>query len=444
MLSRRTFLGLVSAAPTLFIPRLSRAATPAFGSAKHLLILFLKGGLRSHSTFNAVGSLEHNPFGRQAAEGIEWSLGGAARHEPIQSSAGMIDGFLSVARELAVIPCVDHTPGEAPIVDHLPAVQRIGTGATSGAPGLLTRIGRYHPSLVGGWPTDRAPPVEIGPSSFGDGPGEDRRFRPLSIADARTPLISSPTLGQGPGIAARRALEQTFSSRLGLHQARVSAFLEAKDSAAHFARLLADPRLSLRADPNASGASGLSNQQLLEIFDGAPAFVGPRLGPEVALAVRFLELGSPAVVVTKANYDFHDREAELYGPVTADLGRQLAGLRYVLRQMPHPSGGNYWQHTVVSVVSEFSRNNGSPSTGFNSGLGSDHTKEKPDAMRNQAVALMGGPIITKGKLIGATDQDMHPIGPVFSSRSLLATFLDVLGLDPAPFWPDPPIGELFR
>ena len=77
---RRTFLKVsgaaaaASLAPTLWLPK-ARAATEAFGQVKHLLVLFAEGGLRSHCLFNAVGSVQDNPFGTQpAAAGTEWAL----------------------------------------------------------------------------------------------------------------------------------------------------------------------------------------------------------------------------------------------------------------------------------------------------------------------------------------------------------------------------------
>lgn len=433
------------AAPTLFIPRISRAATPAFGAARHLLILYAEGGLRSHSTFNAVGSLAHNPFGTQAAApGTEWTLGAACGSADLQSSRGSIPAFAKITQDVAVIPCVDHAPGGAPVVDHLEGRLRIGTGAAEGQVGLLSLIGRHLPALSGGWPTDRAPPVEIGRSAFGLGSGDYQRVRPLGVTDARSPLLASGAIASSAGLSARQVLDASFSQGVSAaYRGRVDAFLSAKDQASKFASLLSDPLLALAAAPEAT-AGGYENRELLEIFGDEPSGrTDPRWGLETAMALRFLQLGSPAVVITKGNFDFHDRERQLYGPVTTDLVRQLAGLRYVLGALDHPAGGRYWDHTVVAVLSEFSRNNGDPRTGFNSGDGSDHVLNQPEALRNQAIALMGGPITARGRLLGATDASMKPLGPVYSSRSLLATFLDLLGVDPSPFWGDPPIRELF-
>src|SRR5256885_292999 len=122
-MKRRDFLKLSAAAalPMIFIPKRSRAATPASGSVKHLLVLFAQGGFRSHATFNAVGSMRHNPFGVQnAAPNTEWKLGGACGAEDIVTSSGVtVPSFARVTNDVAVIPCVDHVPdGGSPEIDH--------------------------------------------------------------------------------------------------------------------------------------------------------------------------------------------------------------------------------------------------------------------------------------------------------------------------------------
>lgn len=168
-------------------------------------------------------------------------------------------------------------------------------------------------------------------------------------------------------------------------------------------------------------------------------------GADVALALRFFGFGSPMAVVRRNMYDMHDREEENYAARAADLARQLAGLHFLLHRMPHEAGGTYWDHTIVAVVSEFGRNNVGPD-GFNSGKGSDHVEEDPGPVRNQSIALMGGPIApSKGRLIGPTDAGINALDPsqVFTTRSLLATFADALGVD-QDYFGAMPIRELYR
>jgi uncharacterized protein (DUF1501 family) len=144
-------------------------------------------------------------------------------------------------------------------------------------------------------------------------------------------------------------------------------------------------------------------------------------------------------------YDMHDNERSLFRPRVLDLTQQFAGLNYLLKRMPHPSGGTYWDHTLVTTIGEFSRNN-TMETGFNSGNGSDHVTSEAGPSRNQAVAFMGGPVSAMGgagKLIGSTDAAINATGAVFSSRSWLSTLLDAVGIDHASLWPDAPIAELY-
>ena len=86
-MKRRNFLAAALVAPTLWIPRVSRGATPRFGTIDHVLVLFAKGGLRSHAVFNAVGSHRHNPWATQPVQsGTAWKLGAACGAADIATS----------------------------------------------------------------------------------------------------------------------------------------------------------------------------------------------------------------------------------------------------------------------------------------------------------------------------------------------------------------------
>ena len=168
-------------------------------------------------------------------------------------------------------------------------------------------------------------------------------------------------------------------------------------------------------------------------------------GADVAMALRFFHFGSPICVVTRDMYDLHDDEQIKYKPRANDLLRQLAGLHYLLHAMPHPTaGGTYWDHTIVCTSSEFSRNNTGPD-GFNSGNGSDHVPQDSGPSRNQAIAIMGGPIAaSKGKLIGPTDAGINALvpGEIITSKELLSTLVDALGVNQNYFGANPR-GELY-
>lgn len=439
------------AAPVLWLPRTARAATPAFGQAKHVLILFAKGGFRSHCVFNAGGQPQHNPFGtQQAAAGTDWTLGAACGRKSYATSLGEVPAFADVTSDVAVIPCVDHLPG-APRsdADHRTAVNRMCTGDAEGSDGLLARIGLDHPKYADGFSAAAMPPVEIRPTEFGAGAGDYARTRPLALQGAANNFAADLPVGRGWKIGARDRLNARFRAAKGSAYAdRLGLFLLAKERAGIFAELLQDPRLNVISQP-AGAEAGVTNAQMIEVLghhslmdigDGQPH---QSWGGDVALALRFFGQGSPIAVVTRDIYDLHDDERDWYAPRVEDLARQLAGLNFLLKRMSHPEGGTYWDHTLVLTASEFSRNNTSKDTGFNSGNGSDHVEDRDAPSRNQALAFMGGAVTAGGKLLGATDEEMRPQDKVYSSRSVLATTMDVLGLDPGKHWSEPAISELF-
>ncbi len=60
-----------------------------------------------------------------------------------------------------------------------------------------------------------------------------------------------------------------------------------------------------------------------------------------------------------------------------------------------------------------------------------------------AIAMFGGVVSKAGQMIGSTNEQMVAQGPVFSTADVLATLLDVLGIDPAERIPGTPITEVF-
>lgn len=453
--SRRDFLKLgaaAAAAPWIWVPRKAfAAATPGFGTAKHVLVLYAKGGMRSHCTFNAVGTPDVNPFGVGAPlAGRDWAIGGAIGSDQIVTTTfGTLPSFAEISNDVTVLASVDHNPTGANDVDHRTASNRIATGEAEGVNGLLARLGKDLPLYANGFSTTAVPPVEISPTEFGFGQGDYAVTRPLSLLSAQGGFASDKPVGEGWKINARAALDARFkATRSRAYAFRLNNFLTSKHNVSIFAGMLEDPILNVISQPD-TAVDGFTNAQLLEVLGSdmqLDANGGRSWGPDVAMALRFFHFGSPMAVVTRDMYDMHDNEKTLYATRMKDLVRQLAGLHYLLLNMPHPSGGTYWDHTIVSVVSEFSRNN-TMADGFNSGAGSDHVTQNPGPQRNQALPIMGGPLAaSKGKLIGSTDDQINATGTVFTSKSLLATYLDALGLDPqvmASYWPDAPISEIY-
>ena len=461
--NRRNFLKLSAAAatvgPTILIPRFAHA-TPGFGLTKHVLVLYAKGGFRSHCTFNAVGeAMRHNPFGVAAPlGGRDWSLGAAAGTAtfPTTLPGGTVPSFASVSNFATVLGCVDHNPGGAVDVDHRTAANRIATANPEGTTGVLSVIGRDHAMYAAnGFTLSAVPPVEINPTEFGLGSGSFAITRPLSVSSSGGFSIDQE-IGQGWKMNARAALNDRFiNTRARTYRARLAQFLDSKEKAAIFAPLLKDPLLQVTSTEPANmaaAANGVTNAQLIEVLGdydlsmiGDPQMGIRSWGGDVAMALRFFGQGSPMAVVTRDIYDLHDQEEDAYVPRVRDLIRQLGGLHFLLKYMDHPDGGKFWDHTIVLTASEFSRNN-TTASGFNSGAGSDHVGQEPGPARNQAICMMGGPIEgVAGQLIGPTDNQINALdqAEVFNSKRLLATIYDALGIDSSTYFPDAAISELY-
>ncbi len=452
-MNRRTAIKLAAAAavgPMLW-SRQTRAATEAFGAVKHVLLLNCRGGFRSHATFNAVGAFQHNPFGAQdAAAGTQWRLGAACGRQTLTTSLGRVAPLAEVSADIAVLGAVDPNKGGVVEVDHVAGQRRVGTGLPDGRNGVLSLLGAHHPLYAQGISAAVLPPVEIGPSDLGLGEGVYGATRPLTLFAGQGGFSSTAGIQASWHSSLRQSLDARFlAKRSRAYTKRLQAFQLAKQNASLFLSVLQDPRFDILGAPDATDA-GVSNSQLIEVLGdhdmteiGDPQG-GRSWGADIALALRCLSFGAPIVAVTHDGFDMHDIERDAYAPRTSDLARQLAGLHFLLKRMPHPEGGTYFDHTLVLTTSEFSRNNTFAETGFNSGNGSDHVADGAAApARNMAIAVMGGVVATKGRLIGETDSELRAQGAVFSTADLLATIFDVLGVDPSAHLPGSPVKELF-
>ncbi len=455
-LSRRTLLKASAAslaglavAPTLLLSKRARAATSAFGAVRHVLVLHAQGGFRSHATFNAVGSFQHNPFGSQAAaDGTQWALGAACGNVGYSCALGSVPSFASITNEVAVLACVDHIPGGAAVVDHVEGHRRMSTGIARGSNGLLSVVGAHHPLYADGFRGDILPPVEIRATDMGLGSGDYAQRRPLTLLGAQAAANNVPPVASGWHSEAHRQLDERFFARRSRAYAkRLKNFRTSKQNAGLFAAALQDPLLDVQNAPGATDA-GVDNATLLAVLGdhdlssiGDPQG-GQSWGADVALALRTFARGSPIAVVTRSIYDMHDVERDAYGARTQDLVRQLAGLNFLLKRMAHPDGGTYFDKTLVVTASEFSRNNTFEDSGFNSGNGSDHVPVGDGPARNQALAVMGG-VVRGGVMLGRTDDAIDALEGTVASSAVLATILDVLGINPDGLMSAAPIAELF-
>src|SRR5262249_18401227 len=141
-------------------------------------------------------------------------------------------------------------------------------------------------------------------------------------------------------------------------------------------------------------------------------------------------------------YDLHSEEESRLPIDGADLGRQIAGLHFLLHRMREADGTPMWSTTVVIVVSEMSRDNTDPRTGFNSAQCSDHKGSA--ASGNQIWPVFGGPIRAPGREIGELDPDTLEVvgGKAIAVGEVYATLLLLLGIESSAYFAHAPIPEL--
>lgn len=448
-------IGATTLVPTIWIPKRIFADTLSqWGAAKHLLILNADGGLRSPSLFNAKVGLQWNPHvdpmgnnTQPGAKGTKWNVGAIFSNEsiplPLWGDEEMLPPLPAVSNSITVLGTVTHEPGAA-LGDgnHFSAKRRIATGFLNGEDGLLTRIYQHHPMYQGKGFDTAFPPVAIGAQArlFASAAPGNGVFRPL--------FFNGPQDFQNKGASAvhidrpkwalelEAASDQRFVASLSPRDQQIAGlYVTAKAGIDRYRDILKHPMLRLGENPSLEPQLQ-SNARLMEVFGNGI------WGGRVALAIRMFQLGSPAVVVGAGNYDTHSNETTELPPIAVDLGRQLAALRYVLPKLPHPSGGTYWDHTVISVVSEFSRDNVELTTGLNSANGSDHRGAQS---RMQALPFMGGPISGGGFYGETSPQTMEPIDndDVFHSQGVLAALLQSIGVPTVDFFPENPVPQIF-
>jgi hypothetical protein len=437
--------GALAAAGPLIFERRARAQFSYFGSAEHVLILYAGGGLRTPPLFYADVAEGLNPFGHEEGARAQWTPGAIARWPSVQLSTGeVLPSLVDIASDIAVIAGVDHDP-QASIAPttHADADLRLTSGMNDGGDsGLLSIIHRDHQGYRD--KTLALPPFDLGRSSFARAGGAFAGFEPMMIGSAAE--LTGRSKGTIPSEhaawaaplrdqrdAALASERPPFASRM------VGALRDARTGSRVFARVLADPALDLLGDPSAL-LGGITNAEMLEVLGGGAS---SKWGLEVALALRLLQLGSPAVTVFHYLYDFHAREKDGLPADGGDLLRQMAGVHFLLHRMTDARGIPLWSSTVAIVVSELGRDDTDPQTGFNSADGSDHRGTA--ASRNQIWPIFGGPIARSGACIGRLDpMTLAAIDrPASSVRSVHSTLLALLGIDPSAYWPDPPIDELF-
>jgi hypothetical protein len=475
---RRRFLGCagLGLAGLAFLPRIrrARAAGPP-PRARRLLVLHMSGGVRSSAAFLASRETIYNPYGVIEGTGTPFALGRLLDDTPPGSpplgdaeytlgpawGGAILPRFRAVANQMSVVGTWSEARG-----DHLRARIEEPTGSPDGADaGLLTRLVAGLAANNGG--DLDMPAFHLAPDAlFGAATAAMARHAPVAL-QAWSSLPSEST-------ADPYAVERTANGWLAdadMAGRRDRRIVEARAGAG---RLLADTHAIHRAAARkvgrrlgqrdmqvadvdsadaalgevalATGMAPLTNAMLFELMTRA---IGPGGGAyeelgegslydaavNAAVAVRLLQLGSPAVALEISTFDLHSGERTGGPPIYGFFGRLWATLGWLLARMPDPQGGTLLDSTLVVTTSDFGRDPAGPS-GWNGGEGSDHGADAGCFYLAHAVMGAGVP---GGRLIGGvstTDYDARREPVQIAPVRLLATLLAALGVDPA----DPAIG----
>lgn len=469
--SRRHFLRVSATglAGLTMLPRMRRTAHAAPGAgarARRVLVLNLFGGIRSSAAFLATDRPAYNPYGLIADTGAPFALGRLLDDTPPGTPTlddpayvlgpdwrnARVPRLREITDRFAVLGTWSTVRG-----DHYRArVEEPSGDPAGGEPGLLTRI-------VAGLAASRGsdlpvPAFHIAPfARFGGGEGGLARHTPVPLASwqslpssATADPIADAATGAGwsrdelmrerfdrARVASRRGLGLQLTENVTIHR-RAARTVGARLARPDFAvgDLDGSGTAALGTVDLAGAGVPLTNAMLHQLFTRC-------LGPgdidskayrdyalDAALAVRMLQIDSPAVVLEVGNFDFHSGERTMASELYSFLGRLWATLWWLLARVPDPSGeGSLLDRTLVLTMSDFGRDQMGP-TGWNSGEGSDHGSDY--ACSYLAHAIMGAGV-RGGRLVAGVRTDTYDgrdAAVQIAPPQLLATTLHALGLDP--------------
>lgn len=410
------------------------ARTPAFGSAKHLIYIRLRGGFRFTTAFNSAVAEQYNPFGLATgvASGAEWGvsrlLGNASFLDGDEGALRRELGMRPVpemADRITVVPCVDHEPSSAGADgNHGSGLERYWTGSVGGEASFFTLINyglreRFTSATSQG--EVAIPAFCLGDSGMARGLGLFAAHRPPVVQSGGFDGFGISTEDTVPGWARNlsRMQDERHRERLkGDSRALVDAYLETRKATVRFAEIFQSP--TLKTGSGTTPIDGVTHDELRLVFGDSEA------ARNVRLALRLFHFGCPAVYIDQGGYDYHSGEEGELPNRLVEVNRIISGLMAVLPRMTHPAGGTYWDHTVVAFGSEFGRTSGG--NRFNSARGSDHNGDYET--RWMSMPFFGGPVARPGKQLGETrSSDLRPMGDVVSYRSVMKSLLDVLGCE---------------
>ena len=457
---RRSFLKGMGAAtvagallPHIWVPNEAYAQTEARGQVKHLLYIRLAGGFRFTTAFNADVADQYNPFGEaeNVADGAEWGvgklLGDADWLEGEGGQALKEKGLKRVpqlADQIAVLPCVDHEPYAARADgNHGTGLERFQKGYVGAGTSFFTMINyglreRFRKAREKG--EIALPSFSLNDSGMAQGTGKYAGHRPPVIQGDgfdEFGFSASSSLPEWAKTMADRA-DRHMKGRMNQYEKEpIEAYMQTREATAAYSEIFNSEALKIRNGSDEK-IDGISNAEVEKIFGNSGT------AREVRRALRLFHFGPPAFYLNQGGYDMHSGEKNGLPRRIDELNRIISGLMVALKQMEHPSGGSYWDHTLVALGSEFGRT--ARGNKFNSAAGSDHAGDL--ATRWMSMPVFGGVIDQAGnggRSFGQTrSKDLKAKGKVYSYRSTLKTFMDALGCDHHEFFQgDKPYDDLY-
>jgi uncharacterized protein (DUF1501 family) len=458
-LSRRGFLGMLGAgaASMALLPRVQPAfASPPTPKARRVLVLNLVGGIRSSAAFHASTLQRYNPYGLIASTSTPFALG-----KILDDASPDASYTLSAAWQGARLPRLREIASQFSVVgtwatergDHQRARIEEPTGSPTGQePGLLTRVAAGMTEAAGA--ELEVPPFHLEYATYwGNAQGALNRYAPVQLASYESLPSSAANNAQAiartgnryAGGLAQRFDERIVAARAGRGKLVTETFALHKRAARKVGTRLSQRDLAVGIDDESSNdialgtatvgtsSAPLTNAMLREVFESCLG-ANPEASPyrtsaiDAALAVRFLQMGSPAVVLEVADFDFHSGERTEGPAAYAFLGRLWAALHWLLSRIPDPSGeGSLLDRTFVTAFSDFGRDgvNG----GWNGGEGTDHGVDA--SCFYLAHPVMGAGVVPN-KLVGPVSTSSYDARKEMTSiapQRYLATILAALGLD---------------
>lgn len=437
-ISRRFFLKATGlglggvAASSLFRKRRVKAAPIHDLTFSGGAIFFvLNGGARTQAVFNGTVGTGTNPFGQLSALPVPLSA--------VQAGTGLDDPAIN-SRINLISACQHHN-----------RTGNHGTGRTvactgytpdENKPGILTLVNHAFSFRD-------IPCVNIGNDTPTTGIGSEipSTFSPIKISsalnvqditDALEFVQVSPSETQRLDDL-RYEISDAFLRDTKYAEPADIPFFQRK--AADIATQLDDDALDIRTNASMGSyldGSPVGNNGLRASFGVNGNGGGNVMGASSMLAVRLRQLGCAGITVSSnQNWDLHSNEDNGLPPRSFALGQAIAGLVDQLSRIPDPVVPNatLLDTTVITVLTDFNRGNWGVGSGFNGNQGSDHrTNEDKTAL--QCIPLIGGGL-PGGRILGeiATDGSAAGASPVYETRQVLATVLDLLGIGPAGYFP---------